>query len=294
MSPGFSQNQPVQHGRGGQPGRGTPAGQGRHPRQGGQVGQGVQIGAGVQLGQGDLSGGSMHAGTIPQSMKVGGPAHAGAVKVGKQANKAQRTEALPKMVVEVNDMGFVDNASSGKNAWHRDWRGLIFCWLDLSKVRWEDQDLGDIATAMADMNARWEYKGSNPRVQESLERYGRVIIKTERHKLKKKWEERTSDQNAFPPEGCLMSPEQWGRLVEVFEGEIGKVKSEQMVDARSSVKVANPYGRIGAAGAAAKQKAIHGSTPSKADMKAVQEGKNGASDISSCTKVKMLSLNQIW
>lgn len=296
MSPGFSQNQPVVHRRGGQPGRGSPVGRGRHPGRGGQIGEDVQSGAGVQPGQGVQAGGSVQGGKTPQSLKVGGPAHARAGKVGNQGAKAQRTEPMPKMVVEVNDLGLVDNASSGKNAWHKDWRGLIFRWCDLSKVKWEDQDAGDVATAISDMNARWEYKGTKPRVMESLEHYGRVILKTERHRLKKKWLDRIpgSADNTCPPEGSNLTDEQWCRLVGLFESEVAKVKSEQMTDARGEVRTSNPFGRSGAAGAAAKQKAIQGSTPSKGDMKALREGKSGASEISEGTRVKIFSLDQSW
>ncbi len=57
------------------------------------------------------------------------------MKVGKKANKAQMIESFPKMVVDVNDLGIVDNASSYKNAWHKYWRGLNFWLLDFIKVK---------------------------------------------------------------------------------------------------------------------------------------------------------------
>jgi hypothetical protein len=183
----------------------------------------------------------------------------------------------------------VDNSCRGKNAWHKEWRAVVFWWLDLSKIQWNEQDPGDVASAVGDMNDRWEYVGPSPRVAKSLEKYGRVIMKTERHRLKKKWESLGADPNMAPPEHCSMTAEQWARLVRIFQSENAKSKSEAMTEARQEVKGANPYGCIGVAGTAAKLKVKHGSTPSKADMKAATR-QSGASDISDCTKVHIFDL----
>ena len=157
----------------------------------------------------------------------------------------------------------------------------------MSKPSWNEQDPADVATAFADINARWEYVGPNPRIKESLEKYGKVILKTERHRLKKLWEAGGRKEDFMLPQPSSMTSEQWAKLVKHFQSENARTKSEIMVEARAEVKGVNPYGRAGVAGKAAKVRATSGSTPSKVEIMAAHKGK-AASELSDGTKVRSL------
>lgn len=165
-----------------------------------------------------------------------------AAKVGDK----KQCLSLQKNVVGVNSVGMVDASCVGKNKWHAEWRAVLLRWLDLSKAEFDDQDVHDWEGAVVDMNSKWEYRGAVPaKVEESLKKHARTILKSERHRLKSSWI--TNGSNADEPSPEWMNSDTWQRLLALFTSEEGKAKSAQMSYARNKVKKVSCLGRGGQA-----------------------------------------------
>ena len=96
------------------------------------------------------------------------------------------------------------------------------------------------------MNSKWEYRGPvKPKIEESLKKAARTILKSERHRLKESWTKNGCKEDDLPPE--WMDGEAWKRLVGLFNSEEGKAKSELMTKARKGIKTVSTMGRGGAA-----------------------------------------------
>jgi hypothetical protein len=143
--------------------------------------------------------------------------------------------------VAVNDVGEVNAACEGKNAWDRCIRDLVPKILDMSVVEWSKQKPQAVKKLKEALDGEFEYLGqplSMAGFRAAITRY----LKSERNRLKSKW-----------LQGCVDCPlhvddDQWDRLIEYWQTPAQQLKSHKMQEARQNVKNYALVGRKGKLG----------------------------------------------
>jgi hypothetical protein len=144
--------------------------------------------------------------------------------------------------VAVNDVGEVNAASEGKNAWDRCIRDLVPKILDMSVVEWSKQSPQALRKLKEALDSEFEYLGqplSMAGFRAAITRY----MKSERFRLKSKWL-----RNAEEKCPLHVDDDQWEQLIEYWQTPTQQKKSTKMQEARQNVTNYALVGRKGKVG----------------------------------------------
>lgn len=144
--------------------------------------------------------------------------------------------------VQVNEVGEVDVACEGKNAWDEAIRKLVPVILDVSVVEWSKQSQTAVKKLKEALDNEFDYVGQ-PLSMLGFRTAITRFLKSERSRLKAKWLKGVTK--------CPLNVEfedQWERLVAYWETDAQQLKAQKMQAARQSVKNNQQVGRRGKAG----------------------------------------------
>lgn len=144
--------------------------------------------------------------------------------------------------VQVNEVGEVDVACEGKNAWDEAIRKLVPLILDVSVVEWSKQSQTAVKKLKEALDDEFDYVGQ-PLSMLGFKTAITRFLKSERSRLKAKWLKGVTK--------CPLNVEfedQWERLIAYWETDAQQLKAQKMQAARQSVKNNQPGGRRGKAG----------------------------------------------
>ena len=154
---------------------------------------------------------------------------------------ARRMQGQKPHRVRVKAGGGIDGGCEGKNEFDESLRSLVPRILDVSCVKWNDQDPHSVEKLRSAIDNQFEYVGthlSDKGFKNAVKRQ----MKTERSKMKGWF---LSGKKECP---VSIEPDQWARLCEYWTRPETEEKAQRMANARKQVKRISNVGRAGKAG----------------------------------------------
>lgn len=180
----------------------------------------------------------------PKSLGNPKPLQRHPVPRSSNADRDAEVRQKKKCSVQLNDKGWVVANCEGSRGWLADLRQLVHRWLDVSTVKFAQQDPGAWSTVIDSLARDWEYVGHPHGIaRQCLEKHANVVLKNDRHKLADIWKKGGCNPRMPAPPIC--DALHWSKLINHFQSDYYKKASEKAVLARGEVKNPNLMGRSG-------------------------------------------------